>query len=104
MAQWKSTSKKRRRNAAGKAGSLATTALAPARRDSAGRLHLLLHRAPNGQAHVSLASPLFQDHWQNDVALSVANSALSALQGGTEQRAVIGLARMAMDATSQLAD
>jgi len=103
MAQWKSTSKKRRK-AAGKAGTATTGASAPVRRDAAGRLHLLLHRDPSGQHHVRLAAPLFQERWQNEVALSAANGALSALQGGVEERAVINLARSAMDATSQLAE
>jgi Fe-S-cluster containining protein len=77
-----------------------------ARRDPKGRLHLVLHRDPaSGKELLELASPLFEEGWQNEVAASAANTALGVLSSGplTRER-VLALTRSAMDSTSRLVD
>lgn len=77
----------------------------PATRDAAGRLHLVLHRDPSsGRAYVTLKDPLFSEAWQNEVAVSAANTAYASLATGLEQQSVVALARHAMDATSRLGE
>jgi Fe-S-cluster containining protein len=101
MSQWRATGKKARR-AAQKQGASGASA---GRRDASGRLHLVVHPATHGQAlSVSLVGPLFEEPWQNDVATSAANTAVTTLMLGVNREAVIDLARQAMDATTKLAE
>ena len=47
----------------------------PVRRDAQGRAHLVVHRDDLGRAQgLSLSEPLFNDQWQNEVAVAAANT------------------------------
>lgn len=74
-------------------------------RDVNHRVHLVLQRDPtSGKAMLALSAPLFNEAWQNDLAVSAANTARATLQGGVSEDNVVALAQQAMDATSKLAD
>jgi len=77
----------------------------PVARDPAGRVHLIVSRDPaSGAETVSLAAPLFEETWQNDVAAAVAGKAHGALGGAPTLAAAVELARSAMDGASRLID
>ncbi len=77
----------------------------PVRRDAQGRAHLVVHRDDLGRTHsLSLSGPLFNDQWQNEVAVAAANSAHSFLAEGHTLEKAVALGRNAMDGTSKLAD
>jgi Fe-S-cluster containining protein len=103
MTEWKATGKKGRQKAAQRKKA-AQVSSAQARRGADGKLHLVLHPVAGADPYVTLAAPLFEEQWQNDVATSAANTALTALRAGVEKGAVVELAREAMRATSKLAD
>jgi len=74
-------------------------------RDPAGRLHLKLYRDPaSGQEQVELASPVFKDAWQNEVAAGAANTAYALLRDERSLERSIALAQNAMSGTSRLAE
>jgi hypothetical protein len=74
-------------------------------RDAQGRAHLLVHRDAHGRPDgLQLSRPLFNDAWQNDVALGAANTAHAFLADGHTVDQVIGLGRKAMAGTSKIAE
>ena len=76
-----------------------------ARRDGAGRVHLVLHRDPaTGGERVLLKSAIFGESWQNDVAAGSANTVRGFLGDEPTLERVIELARSVMAATSRLAE
>ena len=77
----------------------------PVRRDAQGRAHLVVHRDDLGRAQaLSLSEPLFNDQWQNDVAVAAANTAHAFLAEGHTLDQAVALGRNAMAGTSKLAD
>lgn len=76
----------------------------PAARDASGRVHLLLAKDATGQARLELTTPLFDQPWQDRVALSTASTAYAALSDPPTGAEVVALTRHAMAATSRLAD
>jgi len=80
-------------------------AVAAVRRDAQGRAHLVIQRDAHGrEAGLALSQPVFNDRWQNDVAVATAATAHAMLgQGHTlEQAAALG--RSAMAATSKIVE
>jgi Fe-S-cluster containining protein len=76
-----------------------------AQRDAQGRVHLALHRDPrSGETYLTLASPVFKEEWQNDLAAGTANTAVSLLGGEPSLEATLELAKSAMAAASRLSD
>jgi len=76
-----------------------------ARRDDGGRLHLIVQQAPGGAAvGVALASPVFEDDWQNELALGAAGRAHAALAASHSRESAAALGRQVMDAASTLID
>jgi Fe-S-cluster containining protein len=70
-----------------------------------GRVHLALalHRDPvTGRQDVTLRAPLFEETWQNDVAIAAARTAHAVLDGQPSLEGAVALARDAMAATSRL--
>ena len=75
------------------------------RRDTAGRLHLVVRRDPGtGREGVFLEAPVFEQSWQNEVTAGAANTSYSALQGSTSVDRVVELAKNLMAAMSRLAE
>ncbi len=75
------------------------------REDAAARVHLKVFRDPaSGREGVTLAKPIFQEAWQNEIATAAANTAHGVLQGTATLQRTVKLARSAMAATSRLAD
>ena len=65
----------------------------------------MVHRDDLGRIHsLSLSEPLFNDQWQNEVAVAAANSAHSFLAEGHTREQAVALGRNAMDGTSKLAE
>lgn len=103
MAQWKRTSKKRRRTVAVTTSRSTPNALSTT--DAQGRVHLQVHQDPNtGHPVVALSAPLFQEAWQNELTAAVANTALTTIQNQLNAETVVTVARNAMAALSRLAD
>jgi Fe-S-cluster containining protein len=76
---------------------------AGARRDAAGRLHLALHRDPaTGREGIALEVPVFEEAWQNDLALGTANTAYATLGRAATLAGAVDLARHVTTATSRL--
>jgi hypothetical protein len=75
-------------------------------RDDAGRTRLIvLERDPHGRGErVSLARPLFNDGWQNEVAVGAASTAHATLGDAPTLAKAVALARNAMAATSKIAE
>jgi Fe-S-cluster containining protein len=74
-------------------------------RDGKGRLHLSVHRNPvSGEEALTLNGPVFQEKWQDDLALAAASTAHGTLRGAPSLAGTVELARNAMAATSRLAD
>jgi Fe-S-cluster containining protein len=66
-------------------------------------VHLAIHHDPeSGKQLLKLKSPLFDEGWQNEVAASAANTALSVLSSGPTRERVLALTRSAMASTSRL--
>jgi len=78
---------------------------APVQRDERGRAHLIIRRDGSGNpAGLGLSRPLFNEQWQNDLAVATAATAHRMLgEGHTPDRAA-ALGRDAMAATSTIAD
>ena len=69
---------------------------APVRRDAQGRAHLVIQRDEYGTpVGLALDRPLFNDRWQNEVALATASTAHAVLGEGhtLENAAALGLYR-----------
>jgi len=74
-------------------------------RDAAGRAHLVVHRDGRGRAdRLALSRPLFNDQWQNDVAIAAASTADAFLTAGRTPEKAIALGRNAMAGTSKIVD
>jgi hypothetical protein len=74
-------------------------------RDAQGRTHLVIHRDALGRVNgLTLSRPLFNDSWQNDVAIAAANTAHELLHDGRTQEKAAALGRNAMAATSKIAE
>jgi Fe-S-cluster containining protein len=66
-------------------------------------VHLALHRDPaSGARRVTLNAPLFEEPWQDDVAVGAANTALGVLGGEPSLDGVLALMRSVMDSTARL--
>ena len=66
-------------------------------------MHLVVQQAPRGgTSHLALVEPIFEDAWQNDLALGAASTAHDALAAGHDRERAAALGRKAMDATSKL--
>jgi hypothetical protein len=75
------------------------------RRDADGRAHLLVvDDGAGGPARLALSRPLFDERWQNDVAVAAAGTVEGMLAGGRTFDSVVALGRNAMAATSKIAD
>jgi hypothetical protein len=75
------------------------------RRDAQGRAHLVVDRDDFGQPRgLALSEPLFEEEWQDDVAVATAGTAYAMLRQAytPEQAAAVG--RTAMTATSRIVD
>jgi Fe-S-cluster containining protein len=74
-------------------------------RDSSGRTHLVVHRDVHGNTRgLTLSQPLFNDQWQNDVALASANTAHGIMGQHRTLEAAVELGKNAMAGTSKIAD
>jgi len=60
--------------------------------------------SPGGTPGVALAAPVFQDEWQNELALGAAGAAHAALAASHSREGAAGLGRRLMHATSTLID
>jgi Fe-S-cluster containining protein len=75
----------------------------PAGRDANGRVHLAVHRDPaTGEESVTLAQPVFEEGWQNEITAGAAGTVHGILAGAPSLERVVALARSAMDAASRL--
>jgi hypothetical protein len=75
------------------------------RRDAAGRAHLIIQRDGHGrEVGLALSAPLFDDAWQNDVAVAVAATAHAMLGEGHTLAQAAALGRDAMGATSRIVE
>jgi hypothetical protein len=75
------------------------------RRDAAGRTHLVVQRDAFGRTEgLALTRPLFEDQWQNDVAIAAASSAHGFLAEGHTVEQAVALGRNAMAGTSKIVD
>jgi Fe-S-cluster containining protein len=78
---------------------------APVRRDAQGRAHLVIHHDEQGvPLRLVLSRPLFNQAWQNQVALSAADTAHGLLAAGHTPEQAVELGRSAMDGTSKIID
>jgi len=69
------------------------------------RVHLkVVRQAATGDEAVSLAAPVFDQDWQNEIAAGAANTAHAACGDRPALAGVVALARDMMAATSRLAD
>jgi len=73
-------------------------------RDAHGRVHLLVQQNADGSQQLQLASPVFEQRWQNELLLSTAGTAYQALSERLDEQRVVELTRHALDNTSRLAD
>jgi len=75
----------------------------PVARDPGGRVHLTVHRDPvSGTETVTLATPLFAEAWQDEIAAAAAGTAHGLLAGAPTLAGAVALARNAMDGASRL--
>lgn len=66
-------------------------------------MHLVVQPdAQGGAGRLALVAPVFEDAWQNDLALGAASTAHTALAEGHTASQAAALGRKAMDATSKL--
>jgi len=78
---------------------------APVQRDERGRAHLIIRRDGYGNpAGIGLSRPLFNEQWQNDLAVATAGTAHRMLGEGHTPEQAAALGRDAMAATSTIAD
>ena len=74
-------------------------------RDARGRAHLVIQRDGHGHpAGLALSGPLFNEAWQNDLAVATAGAAHRMLGEGHTHEQAAALGRDAMAATSTIAD
>ena len=74
-------------------------------RDVHGKAHLVIYRDALGKIEdVGLSRPLFNDSWQNDVAIAAANTVCELLNDDRTLERAVALARNAMAATSKIAE
>jgi len=74
-------------------------------RDAQGKVHLLVHRDAFGRPDgLALSRPLFDERWQNDVAIGAANTTHAFLAGGLTLAQAAGLGLNVMAGTSKIAD
>jgi hypothetical protein len=74
-------------------------------RDAQGRAHLVVHSDARGRTvGLGLSRPLFDEQWQNDVAVAAATTAHALLSDGHTPEQAIALGRNAMAGTSKIAD
>ena len=75
------------------------------RRDTSGRLHLVVRRDPaSGRGGVFLETPVFTEAWQNEVTAGAANTTYAALERELTVDGVADLAKNLMGAMSRLAE
>jgi hypothetical protein len=73
--------------------------------DAHGRTHLVIHRDALGRMNgMTLSRPLFNDSWQNDVAIAAASTAHELLNDDRTQEKAAALGRNAMAASSKIAE
>jgi putative zinc- or iron-chelating protein len=78
---------------------------APVRRDAQGRAHLIIQRDEYGTPlGVALDGPLFQEQWQNELALATAATTNQMLNQAYTPEQAAALGRNAMVGTSTMAD
>jgi Fe-S-cluster containining protein len=81
------------------------TKAAPVLRDKESRLHLQLLRGPlSDRDHVDLISPVFKEHWQNELLIGSAHASYELMDGRPTVTAVVNAGRRAMTATSTFAE
>jgi len=74
-------------------------------RDAHGRTHLVIVRDSLGRINgMTLSRPLFNDNWQNEVAIAAASTAHELLNDDPTQETAAALGRNAMAATSKIAE
>lgn len=77
----------------------------PVRRDAEGRAHLVIQRDGYGRpVGLALSQALFNEQWQNDVAVAAASTAHGMLAEGHTLEQAVALGRNAMAGTSKIAD
>jgi hypothetical protein len=75
------------------------------RRDEQGRAHLVIQRDGDGRTvGLTLSRPVFDDAWQNDVAVATAATAHGLLRDGHTLAQAVALGRSAMAGTSKIAE
>jgi Fe-S-cluster containining protein len=72
--------------------------------DAEGRVHLALHRDPNGATFVALTEAIFEESWQNELAQGAANTACASFGDRPTVARAVELAKSVMATTSNLAD
>jgi len=78
---------------------------AAVRRDARGRTHLVIQRDAMGrEVGLTLAAPLFEEQWQNEVVVGAAASAHAHLADGHTFDNAAAIGRDAMAGTSKIAD
>lgn len=78
---------------------------AAVRVDAEGRTHLVVHRGAQGKIRdMALSRPIFNDDWQNEVAIAAAKTVHELLSDGPTAEGVIALGHNAMAATSSIAE
>lgn len=74
-------------------------------RDVHGRPHLLVRQDERGAVvALGLSAPLFEERWQNDVALAAATTANSLMTPGHTRENAVALGKNAMAGTSTIAE
>lgn len=95
-----SSSRRKLRRAAKKVARLASP-----RKEAHRRVHLrLVTERASGQAYFELAKPIFQEDWQNRMALATANTSFALLRENQSAPSAVELGKKAMAATSTLVD
>jgi Fe-S-cluster containining protein len=95
---WKGSGKKRRAR-----GTAPQHRNVLSRRDASGRVHLLLQSNNGVRIATGFSGPLFEEPWQDTLALSAANTALRHCGRSPDVAGITAVAREAMDALSKLA-
>jgi len=69
------------------------------------KVHLVVHRDPHGGGRrLTLSRPLFEERWQNDVAVGAAETADALLAAARTVELAVEVGREAMAGTSKIAD
>jgi Fe-S-cluster containining protein len=75
------------------------------RRDAEGRAHLIVQRDGFGSpVGLALSQALFEEQWQNEIAVAAANTAHTMLGAGHTLERAVALGRNAMAGTSKIVD